>query len=289
MIKIYKQVVYALSLFLVTQFAYAFELSHSESIEVARRMSCSLKDNELTHSTWSGNAYSRIPGERDRLLFKVLGINTKYCISHTNKKNQKGYKWFARELMLYLDPETGKPLKTWKNPWTNKKVDVIHVANDPVNGENYGYDRSGKKIKPNFKDHGKVLSISYEIPLFYTNALGGNYQEYVGGKYHAMEIFNFLINKKDVKSKKPNIPFQIAWTRIAQWLPWMEMGGRSGIMVINATGNKLERYSDLDPILKKAIRKDYRIYSKAPPSTDKRKNDTSWTVFKRHLDEKGKK
>ena len=56
-----------------------------------------------------------------------------------------GYRLISREGMLYLDFDSGEVLRTWVNPYTGETVDVIHVANDPVNGRpNFGYGRSGK-------------------------------------------------------------------------------------------------------------------------------------------------
>ncbi|MEK9542286.1 MAG: DUF1838 family protein [Luminiphilus sp.] len=56
-----------------------------------------------------------------------------------------GYRLISREGMLYLDFDSGEVLRTWVNPYTGETVDVIHVANDLVNGRpNFGYGRSGK-------------------------------------------------------------------------------------------------------------------------------------------------
>lgn len=260
-----------------------------QSLEMSRRMQCSIKDNETVYAQWSGNLYSRRQGERDKLLFKVVGLNTRKCITDTNAKKQRGYKLLSREIMLYLDPKTGKTLSNWKNPWTSEVVKVKHVANDPVNSANYGYDRRGKESILKYKDNGDgTLSMSYEIPLFYTNALGGKYQDYVGNKYHAMEIFNFFVRKKDLFGKKKSIPFQIAWVRISQWLPWMKMGSRPGLLIANATGHKVFNYKNVDSRLRKAVSKQYPKYKTAPKSSDRRKNETSWTVFKKYIDSQKK-
>ena len=89
--------------------------------------------------------------------------------------------------MLYLHPDTGEVLRTWDNPYTAETVDVIHVANDPVNGRpNFGYGRDGKVAQLPIKMVGDYWQMNLEIPLFYQNILGGNYQKYVGGSYHAI-------------------------------------------------------------------------------------------------------
>ena len=78
----------------------------------------------------------------------------------------------------------------------------------------------------------------------------------------------------------------MAWVRIAQWLLWMEMGSRSGLMYVNAVGKKLPSWDDLSDTMKAEIAANYPQYKEPPPVDDKRRNDTSWTVFKKYIDAK---
>ena len=57
-------------------------------------------------------------------------MNVRQCVSVTNDQGEVGYRLISREVMLYLDPDTGEVLRTWDNPYTGETVDVIHVAND---------------------------------------------------------------------------------------------------------------------------------------------------------------
>ena len=56
-----------------------------------------------------------------------------------------GFKLVSREILLYKDPVTDEVLATWENPWTGETVDVLHVANDPVNFTMY---ETGPRRKP---------------------------------------------------------------------------------------------------------------------------------------------
>jgi hypothetical protein len=38
-----------------------------------------------------------------------------------------------REIVFYRDIKTGEILKTWHNPYTDRTVDVVPIANDPFN------------------------------------------------------------------------------------------------------------------------------------------------------------
>jgi hypothetical protein len=127
--------------------------------------------------------------------------------------------------------------------------------------------------------------INYEIPLFYKNAMGGEYQKYVGGSYHATEIFDFNGDVAELlDASKPVAYPVISWVRLAQWLPWMEMNGRAGMLYFNAMGRKLLNYEQLADALKSEIAENYPEYRAPPPLDDPRRNETSWTYMKKIID-----
>jgi len=256
-------------------------------VQANRKIHCSLEDNEPIVFTWAGSVYSRVAGERDRLLFQVEGMNIRRCVTVRDPERGVGYRMVSREIMLYKDAQNGKVLRSWENPWTGKTVEVIHVANDPVNSRRptYGRNSDGSVPSMNLTTHGEHFFLSLEIPLFYTNPLGGGYQTYVGGTYHSAEIFNFTGRWGDLlDAKRKTAEMFVTWVRMAPWLPWMEMGARPGMMYFNAVGSKLGGWDELSETMKKEIRTSYPTYQEPPPGDDKRPNETSWTYFKKVLD-----
>jgi hypothetical protein len=100
-----------------------------------------------------------------------------------------------------------------------------------------------------------------------------------------MEIFDFVADKADLLNKaKPEASPSVAWVRVAEWLPWMEMSGRSGLMVMNATGQKVAGVDGLPAVLRTEIHERYPAWTAPPPVDDKRPNETSWTYFKKVLE-----
>jgi hypothetical protein len=263
------------------------DLSRPEdAVKAQRRVQCSLTDEKPVTFTWRGGVMSRVPGERDRHLFDVEGMNIRQCQTVTDPTRGEGWKMVSRELLIYLDPETKQVLRTWKNPWTGATNDVLHVANDPVNqpptfarssrGEPFVW--SGRKVQ-------NQIWQTFEVPLFYTNPMGGEYQEYVGGQYQAVEMFDFFMDEVDLlDTSKDMRSVTIAWGRISQWLPWMEMGDRPGVLVFTTVGKRLDDPKNLFPTLASEIRTNYPIYTSPPPVSDTRPNETSWTFFKKALD-----
>jgi hypothetical protein len=191
----------------------------------------------------------------------------------------------SRELLFYQDPKTGEILDTWDNPWTGDTVEVLHVANDPVNwGNTYELDKNGDPYQMDLSTHGDYWWDTSTIPLFYKNPLGGDYQDYVGGIYHATEMFNTTGNVSDLTDdSKDTAEVRIGWERMSDWLPWMKMSGRTGIVYFHTFGRKLESFDQLPESFKYEIEKNYPKYRQPPPIDDQRKNETSWTYFKKTL------
>ena len=255
-----------------------------DALEISKRFQCGEKDGETATWHFTGNVYSRVPGEPDRLLFKGEGFNIRRCVAVEDPVRGKGWRIISREAVIHLDPKTGEVVNQWENPWTGETVDIMHIHNDPVNSRpSFPVNSDGSPFSiPSLRVEDGYVFMPFEVPLFYTNPLAGDYQDDVGNKYHAMEIFNFMGTEQDVlDASKPTAYPIIAWTRISQWAPWMKMGGRPGLMVFNFTGRKLPGgFDELPEVLKTEIRANFPIYEDAPPADDTRSNETTWTKFK---------
>lgn len=257
-----------------------------DALEISKRAQCGEADGKPAVYHWAGNVYSRVAGEPDRLLFKGEGMNIRQCVTVNDPKRGKGWRLVSKEIMLYLDPKTGAVVRKWDNPWTGESVDVMHIANDPVNQRpQYETGADGSPYKFTGRREGRWIFAPFEAPLFYHNVLQGDYQDYVGGKYHAMEIFDFAYDAEEILNTKNATAYPIiSWVRISDWMPWMKMRGRSGQMVFNAMGNKLKSFDELPKVLKDEITLNYPGYTAPPPVDDARPNETTWTVFKKLVD-----
>lgn len=267
------------------------DLSKPEDVLTAnRRLQSSTIDGKPMIFDFWGNTYSRVPGERDKLLFKWHAMNIRATKTVTDEKGQKGYRLVSREVVFYEDPQTGQILRTWKNPWTGKEVDVVHVSNDPVNQPpNFPVGPRGPMTWTGVS-HGGLGALSFEVPLFYKNVLAGEYQPYVGGDYHATEMFLFYYRDAELLDASTDtlMNVQVGWTRLSKWLPWMEMGDRVGELYFHGAGRKIDKWEDLTEITRKEIEANYPVYRTPPDLDDNRPNETSWTFFKKYIDAKKK-
>ena len=252
------------------------------ALTAARKIQCSLKDGEAVTYYWFGRAYARRMGERDKHLFNVEGMNVRACSTVTDTEKGSGYKLVSREILLYKDKDTGKVLKTWDNPWTGETVQVMHVANDPVNFTAYTIGRDGKPLE---KFAGDILGdkwqMSFTVPLWYPNPLASEHEKAIGGTYHATEMFNFMGDLADLKDAgKDGARVAVGWARMSDWLPWMNMNGREGVIYMHTAGRRLNSWDELSDTMKSEIHNHYPEYVGPPPLDDDRKNMTSWKYYK---------
>jgi len=274
---------------LTAQAAEKIDLSTPEGAFAAwRKDTCSLIDEKPVIYTWQGALYAFRQGEPDKKLFNLEGMNIRQCDTVDGGKKGKGVKIVSREIMLYLDPKTNKRLDKWLNPWLGREVQVLHVANDPVNfGTLFPRKETGE---PAFSWPTKVTEDSWynllTVPLFYHNVLQGDYQRYVGGAYHAVEMFSSFGALDDLLDKKTDTTMVRGggWSRLSAYLPWMEMQGREGTLYAHAVSYKVEKFDDLSDVLKTYINEVAPKYKMPPPMDDTRKNETSWTVFGKQVE-----
>ncbi len=251
------------------------------ALMAARKVQCSLIDEKPITYYWFGKAYSRRMGERDVNLFDVEGMNIRQCGTVNDAERGLGYKLVSREILLYKDAKTGEVLKTWENPWSGEEVEVMHVANDPVNFSSYVTGRDGQPIT----FYGDVLGDRFQMnstfPLWYPNPLASEYEAEIGGTYHATEMFNFLGRTDELTDvSEDTTDVAVGWARMSDWLPWMKMNGREGIIYMHTAGRKLASFDDLSDTMKAEIAKNYPEYAAPPPVSDPRPNMTSWKYYK---------
>jgi hypothetical protein len=256
-------------------------------IKIERKINCSTEDGKTAIYWWHGRVYSRVPGERDRHLFNVQGFNLRTCMSYSDPRRGPGYRSVSREMLIYFDPQTNQVLRAWKNPWTSEEVEVLHVANDPVNMREpaFAYTPDGKPARGSigFEKEGKLLQGGDAARLFYQNPLAGDYQQYVGGAYHAMEALTAVAplddltgpNAKEVKDRV------LSWVRISKWLPWMKMGDRPGVVIFHTAGMRLNSWDEMPEEVKNEVKQNWPAFQQAPPPDDPRPSMTSWDQFKR--------
>ena len=229
-------------------------------------------------ATWaSGRVYAYVPGEKPRALFglEVLGMSR-------FQKIEGGYLRLHREIGFYTDLATGEVLKTWKNPWLQRDVEVIPIQNDPVN-RRFTVENTSFSVL----ESGDDVMFYREVPLRYPNPLDpATYPENSSGEfYEAIEMFNTFVQRQALADPgQTSVPSTGSWTRFGPWLPWMEMGSREGYLLYHSRSLKPREGLDALPArLRQYVAMNYPKYLEAP-ATFTSPDETSWTFFKKVLD-----
>lgn len=236
----------------------------------------SLNASESTFLIWNGKIYSFVPGEKRKLLFKIVGMSVSRCIATA----EGSWDFTSRELTYYLNPETEEILHKWENPWTEETVTVMHVANSPVQGLFKG--------KFPAQIEGDSTTFVFDIFPSYPNPLAEDEQfaEYSPNPfYQAAELFKITVPTADLVN--PDIPsvtqLRLSWDRIGPWLPWMKMGDRIGHLIYSATGSKVSSFTDLPPLLQTEINTRVPLYKQAPKAFIEGQDMTSWLKFQKQF------
>lgn len=192
-------------------------------------------------SGFPGEAWSMVPNEKPVKCFKTLGFS-----SGKLEKVPEGYRIYSREVLLFLDPVTGEILEDWSNPFLGgRKIEIFHTANDPVNGVfstggdgplgplagPYPYISFGDEVvfQWNFFIHHKAPMSRAEYPL----------HSYGDIDQHA-ELWGLMGRKSEILDPDTtSAPCTMSWSRVSNWLPFMEMGNSPGKMVFHSHALKL--------------------------------------------------
>lgn len=234
-------------------------------------------DGSQVFLAWTGSIYAFVPNERRQRLFKMVGMNVSRCIAET----ESSWNFTSRELTYYLDPSTGEILHNWENLWTDEKLTVVHVANNPVQG----------LLKGSFSAEVDGDTTTFVIDIFpnYPNPLAEDtvFTDYSPHPtYQAAELFKFIVPTEDLLNQEKTSVSKVffSWDRIGPWVPWMKMGDRAGHLIYSASGLKVKDFTNLPQLLQDEINTRLPLYKKAPESSLEQEDMTSWTYFKKHFE-----
>ena len=270
----------------VTGMARDLDLSEPEdAVLAAHRLSCGTqKEGHYEYGVWRGKVFGRVTWEVDRHLFDVVGVNTRRCPSVIDPERGKGYRLVSREFMFFLEPGTDTILKTWRNPYTGKDVDVIPVANDPISFPPVlPYGKDGKPYVFPGEVRGEYVFRNIQARLFYPNPLGGGFDSAVGGFVQGIEIYTHFVPWRELltDAETPVKNLHLAWHRFSDWTPWMQMGDIPGSLIYSTYGWRVKKMEDLPKILKDAMEtEEYALYREPPPPDDTRPMTDEYATYR---------
>lgn len=188
----------------------------------------------------------------------------------------------TREVSVYKSL-SGEIIDCWNNavlgPDAPARVPVVHVTNDPVNFQISGADVT---------EMGEMVVFPMEVILTYESPLPvEDYPEYsASNTYESSELFNFFTTKAALRDPaNDSVPAHISWTRVGQYLPWMQVGQLEGHLVYHAQGRKLTNgWDDLPSDIRAWVEENAPEYQRAPDTQSWGSNMTSWRYFRQLIE-----
>jgi len=232
-----------------------------------------------------GEVWGWVPGEGNKLLFRSYGIGA----SHAEQVDD-GWRFYHRELLYYLDPDSGEILDDWLNPYTGKRVEVMHILNDPVH-RFYAFEGGRFPFPWPYTVVGDDLVFRISVFSFRDSIMPRiDYPLHsADNKYQAAELW--MMNGRVSEVMNPDITSAscvTSWSRVGQWLPFMEMGNRPGIMVYHSDSYKLlEGVKHIPANILAHTEKHHPKYLKSPSQWQSlRDNASQLTVSKQEIDQR---
>jgi hypothetical protein len=235
------------------------------------------------HFAFPGQAWAMIPQEQNYKCFRTFGFG-----SGRYEEVDEGYRIFSREVLLYLDPDTGEILEEWNNPFLGgRTVKVAHIANDPVNGV---FARKGPgPLAPPYPYVSVGDHVAFQWNFFIHHPAAMNRKDYPlyssGDQDLHAELWGMMGRKSDILDDSTSAYCTMSWSRVADWLPFMEMGNAPGKMVFHSHSMKLmEGPQELPTPILEYIEKHYSEYLTAPTEWNGPQMTSSAGVFKKMID-----
>jgi hypothetical protein len=245
--------------------------SAADNCKALLKLQCDISGAD-SFGGFTGNVWAWVPGEGNYHVFNTYGIGA----SHVQ--------------YMPLDPKTNEILDSWHNPFTDRRVEVLHIINDHVN-RYYKLDGKGFSFPRPYEIHGDDLVFRVSFYRLEDNVMPR--KDYPlhsqSDKYQTTELWGMIGRLSEIMDPDVTSASCVtSWSRIAGWLPFMEMGNRPGQMVYHSHAYKMkDGPAELPANIRAFFEKDYPEYFESPRewTTDAERVST-WTYSKAVIDER---
>ena len=195
-------------------------------------------------------------GVDDEVIWSILGVkygregNSLTPLWNTNTigfsriryPERGGYRVDALEVVFYTNLVSGERLESWRNLYTAREVEVIVPA--PVAVTSYH-----SEVGPSERTAPGGIRIAESIQP--PRTIGGDTWVQVEKRvavapdpaeapvFSSIEFVDYRGRTEDLRSGAPRVDATLQLEIVSDWLPWMEMDGRSGGLYTRARGTKL--------------------------------------------------
>jgi hypothetical protein len=241
------------------------------------RIAGNLDLTKVKHGWYSGRVLGVVPGEAVRELLGIRGMSSARLIKLPDRP---GYAALRREVGFYVDLETKKIVDRWHNPYIDETVEVLHIANDPVNatyepvakGAALYDDPVAKAAAPkpyllDWQVAGDRLFVAQKSNLWAKNPLDPKVwvRESTGPMIQISDTMTHNVSLKEMQDpKRTSLIEQGTWIHLRPWQPWMLMGAHPGHLLLECFTGSADRLDDMPQDIVAAARERFPTFLTAP-------------------------
>jgi hypothetical protein len=242
------------------------DLSTGEGNALAMtRLVGSLDPKAIKYGWYTGRLMSIVPGGAGRDLIGVIGLGS----ARTLPRDAQG-RWLVlrRECGFFFDLASGEVLDRWRNPLTDEEVEVVHIANDPVNqtispvraGEQLYEQVVTKKAEQPFvlpwQQAGRRAFVEFHSHLWAKNPLDPTVwvRESAGPMVQISDMMTYVCDLEELQDpSRPSVEYAGNWVHVRPWQPWMLMGTAPGHLMYHCFTGSATRLDDVPPHIAKIV------------------------------------
>ena len=259
---------------------------------------------EPRYGAYHGIMYARDGSRRHQALFGYTGSGVMQ-----SKIDASGDLWIrGKETGFFTDLATGDILEEWRNPYTGELVKPFNFVNrvggrlttsmprfafggvtDEPTLMNAGTHSERDGVVPfilPFETYGDDLLMGWDYAHGYSNPVTKDKwpKAHTGPRITPSEHFTFRVSKAEMEDRSiPSCRFVAGFTRVAEWWPWMMMGGsqyQDGILFGRMFSHKgLPGYQDIPKKLLAYLEKNMPEYLEIPGDWEPARPQGTWEKY----------
>ncbi|MCU0760751.1 MAG: DUF1838 domain-containing protein [Steroidobacteraceae bacterium] len=240
------------------------------------RLVGSLDPAAVKYGWYSGRLMSVVPGSAARDLIGVIGLGA----ARTLPQDAQG-RWqvLRRECGFFFDLASGEVLDRWRNPFTDEDVEVVHIANDPVNqtispvraGEQL-YEQAVTQKAPEpfvlpWQQAGRRAFVEFHSHLWAKNPLDPAVwvRESAGPMVQISDMMTYGCELAELQDASlPSVEYSGNWVHVRPWQPWMLMGSAPGHLLYHCFTGSATRLEDVPPQIARIVERRLPAFLQPP-------------------------
>jgi hypothetical protein len=194
-------------------------------------------DDRLVTS-WVSARYYGIVGAEMRPLFNVRSA----VFARYRPAAGGGYDAINAEIAWFTDPDTGRALTAWTNPYTGQEVKVPGGGYAPsrvIIRPDLGFEL-GKPV-PGLDFTHEVLPYEVRGDDLYITERARTALRFPGAaqpfRYSESNTFHTKLSALNAPGAK-QVTSEVSFTNVCSWRPWMDMGAREGHLMATGIGRQ---------------------------------------------------